>query len=88
MQGENFINNLLRLEQIKNIAVDLSVTPAQLALAWLIAQGDNIIPIPGSRKKTRIDENLAALDIQLSREVLDKLNSIAPIGAFKGATLV
>lgn len=88
MQGENFTNNLLRLEQIKNIAVDLSVTAAQLALAWLIAQGDNIIPIPGSRKKSRIDENLAALDIQLSREILDRLNSIAPIGAFKGATLV
>ena len=88
MQGENFTNNLLRLEQIKNIAVDLSDTPAQLALAWLIAQGDNIIPIPGSRKKSRIDENLAALDVQLSREILDRLNSIAPIGAFKGATLV
>lgn len=88
MQGENFTTNLQRLEQIKNIAVGLSVTPAQLALAWLIAQGDNIIPIPGSRKKSRIDENLAALDIHLSKEVLDKLDTIAPIGAFKGATLV
>lgn len=88
MQGENFTNNLQRLEHIRKISVDLSVTPAQLALAWLIAQGDNIIPIPGSRKKSRINENLAALDIQLSSEVLGKLDSIAPIGAFKGATLV
>jgi aryl-alcohol dehydrogenase-like predicted oxidoreductase len=88
MQGENFTSNLQRLEHIRNISVGLSVTPAQLALAWLIAQGDNIIPIPGSRKKSRIDENLAALDIKLSIEILNELDSIAPIGAFKGATLV
>jgi len=88
MQGENFTSNLQRLEYIINISVVLNVTPAQLALAWLIAQGDNIIPIPGSRKKSRIDENLAALDIKLSIETLNKLDSIAPIGAFKGATLV
>jgi aryl-alcohol dehydrogenase-like predicted oxidoreductase len=88
MQGENFTNNLQRLEHIKKIAVDLSVTPAQLALAWLIAQGDNIIPIPGTRKKSHIDENLAALDIQLSSDAIGELDSNAPIGAFKGATLV
>ena len=88
LQGENFSNNLQRLAEIKNIASDLSITPAQLALAWLIAQGDNIIPIPGSRKKSRIDENLAALGVRLSTEILQKLDSIAPIGAFKGATLV
>lgn len=88
MQGENFTSNLQRLEKIKEIASDLNITPAQLALAWLIAQGDNIIPIPGSRKVSRINENLAALDIQLSVETLQRLDSIAPIGAFKGATLV
>lgn len=88
MQGENFRSNLQRLEDIKTMASDLSITPAQLALAWLIAQGDNIIPIPGSRKKSRIDENMAALGIQLSTETLNKLDLIAPIGAFKGATLV
>lgn len=88
MQGENFTNNFQRLKHIRKIAVDLNVTPAQLALAWLTAQGDNIIPIPGSRKKSRIDENLSALDVQLSSDVLSELDSIAPIGAFKGATLV
>lgn len=88
MQGENFTNNLQRLDRIKKIASDLSITPAQLALAWLISQGDNIIPIPGSRKKSRIDENLTALDIQLSSEVLSELDAIAAIGAFKGETLV
>ncbi|EGA71583.1 aldo/keto reductase, putative [Vibrio sinaloensis DSM 21326] len=88
MQGDNFATNLERLEEIKKIAVEYDITPAQLALAWLVAQGDNIIPIPGSRKTSRIDENLAALQVTLSEETLAKLNEIAPIGAFKGATLV
>ncbi len=88
MQGDNLADNLQRLEGIKAIATEYDVTPAQLALAWLVAQGDNIIPIPGSRKVRRIDENLGALSIKLSQETLDRLNEIAPIGAFKGATLV
>lgn len=88
MQGENFIQNLERVEKIKLIAQEYQVTPAQLALAWLLAQGDNILPIPGSRKITRIDENLASLTVSLSQQTLAKLNEIAPIGAFKGATLV
>ncbi len=88
MQGDNFVSNLERLEKIKAIAAEYDITPAQLALAWLVAQGDNIIPIPGSRKISRIDENLGALDVTLSQETLAKLDEIAPIGAFKGATLV
>jgi len=88
LQGDNFDHNLQRLEEIKAIAASLSITPAQLALAWLLAQGDNIIPIPGSRKISRIDENLAALNVQLTPQTLQQLNSIAPIGAFNGATLV
>ncbi|CAH0529774.1 aldo/keto reductase [Vibrio hippocampi] len=77
-----------RLEEIKNIAAEYDISPAQLALAWLVAQGDNIMPIPGSRKTSRIDENIAALNVTLSPETLQKLDQIAPIGAFKGATLV
>ncbi|MFH0216850.1 aldo/keto reductase [Vibrio alginolyticus] len=88
MQGDNFTSNLARLEEIKSIAAEYDITPAQLALAWLVAQGDNIIPIPGSRKTSRIDENLGALNVTLSQETLVKLDEIAPIGAFKGATLV
>ncbi|WP_230625357.1 aldo/keto reductase [Vibrio campbellii] len=84
MQGDNFTSNLARLED----AAEYDITPAQLALAWLVAQGDNIIPIPGSRKTSRIDENLGALNVTLSQETLAKLDEIAPIGAFKGATLV
>lgn len=88
MQGENLQVNLQRIEEIKQIASDIEMSPAQLALAWLVAQGDNIIPIPGSRQKSRIDENLNALEINLSSEVLQQLDSVAPIGAFKGATMV
>ena len=88
MQGENFSSNLQRLEAIKEIAAEYEITLAQLALSWLVAQGDNIVPIPGSRKINRIDENLAALTITLSPETLTKLDQIAPVGAFKGATLV
>ncbi len=88
MQGENFSDNLSRFEGIKKIALDLAITPAQLSLAWLVAQGSNIIPIPGTRKKSRIDENLAALDIKLSEDTLRKIDEIAPVGAFKGGTLI
>lgn len=88
MQGDNFRSNLQRFEEIRAIASNLGITPAQLALSWLIAQGGNIIPIPGSRRKSRIDENLTALDVQLNTEILGQLDLIAPVGAFKGATLV
>ena len=88
MQGQNFKDNLRRVEEIKNIASDLNITPAQLALAWLLARGDHLMAIPGSRQISRIDENLAALDIALSADTLQKLDSIAPLGAFKGATLI
>ena len=88
LQGDNLQQNLQCLAGIKRLAADLQVTPAQLALAWLLAQGDNILPIPGSRQISRIDENLAAIDITLSAETLQQLQQLAPLGAFKGATMV
>ena len=88
MQGDNFTNNLKRLEAIEAIAVEYGISPAQLALAWLVAQGDNIIPIPGSRKTSRIDENLKALSVKLTPETLAQLDEIAPIGAFEGGNLL
>jgi len=88
MQGENFTSNLQRLEEIKRIATEAGTTPALLALAWLLAQGPRILPIPGSRKASRIDENLQALSVRLTPEVLAKLDAVAPIGAFQGASLV
>jgi len=88
LQGDNLTANLQRLEGIKAFAAELDITPAQLALAWLIAQGDDIMPIPGSRKVARIDENLAALDIKLDAEELARLDNLAPRGAFKGGALI
>ena len=88
LQGDNLASNEERLQEILKIAEGLNIAPAQLALAWLVAQGDNIIPIPGTRKPSRVDENLKALDVKLSSEILTKLNEIAPVGSFKGATLV
>lgn len=87
-QGDNFQSNLKIIEQLKGIATELNITPAQLALAWLVNRGENIIPIPGSRKINRVDDNLKALDITLSAEVMQHIDAIAPIGAFKGQTLV
>lgn len=88
LQGENLARNLQRMEGIKTLAADLNISPAQLALAWLLAQGGNIMPIPGSRRAARIDENLAALDIELSADTLQRLDELAPRGAFAGGTLV
>ena len=88
MQGENFTSNLRRLEEIRRIATEAGTTPALLALAWLLAQSPAILPIPGSRKASRIDENLQALSVHLSPEILAKLDAVAPVGAFQGASLV
>lgn len=88
MQGENFVSNLTRLERIKELAAGLGITPASLALAWLLARSPRILPIPGSRKASRIDENLQALSVSLSPETLAGLDEIAPVGAFQGASLV
>lgn len=88
MQGENFVSNLTRLERIKELAATLGIMPASLALAWLLARSPRIVPIPGSRKASRIDENLQALSVSLSPETLAQLDDIAPIGAFQGASLV
>lgn len=87
-QGENFQNNLKIIEELKDVANDLDISLAQLSLAWLVEKGGNIYPIPGSRKASRIADNLKALEVNLSDEIMGKIDKIAPIGAFKGATLV
>jgi aryl-alcohol dehydrogenase-like predicted oxidoreductase len=87
-QGENFQSNLEIIKSLKEIANDLGITTSQLALAWLINRGENIIPIPGSRKISRVDENLQALNIKLDDTTMKLIDKIAPIGAFKGQTLV
>ena len=83
-QGENFESNFAIVDAVKAIADTKGVTPAQLALAWVLAQGNDIVPIPGTRKVSRLEENLAALDITLSDTEITALNSAAPIGITSG----
>lgn len=83
-QGENFARNLELVEQVKAIAAEKGVTPGQLALAWLLAQGDDIVPIPGTKRRTYLEENVAAIDIQLTSEDLQRIESVAPKGSFAG----
>lgn len=86
--GENGLANRKRFAPLNDIANDLEVTTAQLALAWLLHQGDDVFAIPGTRKTDRIDENLAAAKIELSEELLTRINKLMPIGAAQGATLL
>ena len=69
-QGENFQRNLDLVERVEEIAAEKGVTPGQLALAWVLAQGDDVVPIPGTKRRTYLEENVAALEIELSDEEL------------------
>lgn len=75
-QGENLKHNVELLEKIEEIAKNKNCTPAQLALAWVLAQGDDIVPIPGTKKIKFVDENAASVNIQLSDDDLNQLNEI------------
>jgi aryl-alcohol dehydrogenase-like predicted oxidoreductase len=83
-QGENFAKNLALVEHIKTLAEERDLTPAQLALAWLLNRHDNVIPIPGTSSKQRLEENVAAVDIELSDADLERIEEIAPRGAVAG----
>lgn len=87
-QGENRKRNEDRFAPLQALARELNITAAQLALAWLLHQGEDIVPIPGTRKPARIEENIAAADVQLSREQLARIEEIAPRGAALGGTLL
>lgn len=83
-QGENFAKNLELVDRVKEIADEKGVTSSQLALAWVLAQGSDIVPIPGTKNTKYLDENIAALDIRLSAEELRRIDEAAPIGATAG----
>jgi aryl-alcohol dehydrogenase-like predicted oxidoreductase len=83
-QGENFDRNLRLVDRVRELATVRGCTPAQLALAWLLAQGDEIVPIPGTKKRSRLAENLGAVDVELTAEDLQALAELAPIGAAAG----
>lgn len=84
-QGENFARNLQLVKQVEALAAEKGCTPAQLALAWVLAQGHDIVPIPGTRRRSRLDENIGALNVSLSREELDSIERIFPPEAVAGA---
>jgi aryl-alcohol dehydrogenase-like predicted oxidoreductase len=77
-QGENFHRNLRLVKKIQEMAAEKGCTPAQLALAWVLAQGEDIVPIPGTKRITYLEENLAALNVELTREDLNRIDAIAP----------
>jgi len=78
---ENFEHNLQLAEEVKQVASDLGATPAQVALAWLLAQGDDIAPIPGTKRVARLEENAAADALTLSADQLERLSALpAPKG--------
>lgn len=83
-QGDNLVNNLQLVEQLNLLAEEKGCTAAQLSLAWLLAQGDNIIPIPGTRRSRYLHENCAAVDIQLNHDELAELDRLFPIGVAEG----
>ncbi|HYX66963.1 MAG TPA: aldo/keto reductase [Burkholderiales bacterium] len=83
-QGEALDKNVKIVKRIEEIAVEKKCTPAQLVLAWLLAQGKDIVPIPGTKRKQRVDENLAALDVKLSPQEVERISEIAPVGAGSG----
>jgi aryl-alcohol dehydrogenase-like predicted oxidoreductase len=76
--GENFQQNLRSVEEVKAIAADVGATPGQVALAWVLAQGDDIAPIPGTKRVGRVEENTAADNIELTPEQIDKLTNLTP----------
>jgi len=76
--GENFQRNLRIVDEVAAIAAEAGATPAQIALAWLLAQGDDIAPIPGTRRVARVEENTAADSIKLSSDQLGRLNNLTP----------
>src|SRR4249920_1027561 len=84
-QAEHLETNVKIVKRLEEIAAQKKCTPAQLVLAWLLAQGKDVIPIPGTKRKQRVEENLAALDIRLSSGDIEKISAIAPVGAASGS---
>jgi aryl-alcohol dehydrogenase-like predicted oxidoreductase len=82
--GENFQKNLDLVAKIEEIATEKGITPSQLALAWVLAQGDDIVPIPGTKRRSYLEENAQAADVELSAEELRRIDEAFPKGATAG----
>ena len=83
-QGENFAKNLLLVEKVQKLAAEKGVSAGQLALAWVLAQGNDIVPIPGTKQSRYVDENLAAVEVVLTPEDLRAIDAVAPVGSAAG----
>jgi len=84
-EKENFGRNLELVERIKALAARKGCSPAQLALAWVLAQGDDIVPIPGTKRRRYLEENIGALDVHLAPDELAEIDAILPAGAAAGS---
>mgnify|MGYP001610635083 FL=1 len=83
-QGENLTKNLELVRKIEAIAKEKRCTPTQLALAWLLARGQDIVPIPGTKRRERLEENVGAVDVKLSAEDVTRISAAVPVGAAAG----
>ena len=83
-QGENFEKNIQLVREVEAMAAEKGCTTAQLALAWVLAKGDDVVPIPGTKHRRYLDENIGALDVRLTAEDLQRLDEILPRGAAAG----
>jgi aryl-alcohol dehydrogenase-like predicted oxidoreductase len=84
-EGENLARNLEVVERVRTIATEKGVTPGQLALAWVQAQGDDVAPIPGTKRRTYLEENVGALDVELTADDIAELEAVASSSAVSGA---
>ncbi len=84
-QGDNFAHNLLLVDEIGGIAQEKGVTASQIALAWLLAQGEDVIPIPGTKRRDRLEENLGAIEVTLTDEDVRRIGEAAPPGYAAGS---
>ena len=83
-EQENFQRNLDLVERVREIAEQKGITSGQLALAWVLAQGEDIVPIPGTKRRSYLEENAAAVDVRLTPEDLARIDEVAPVGAGAG----
>jgi aryl-alcohol dehydrogenase-like predicted oxidoreductase len=83
-RGENFQKNLDLVREVEQIAKEKGITPAQLALAWVLARGDDVVPIPGTKRVKYLEQNVAATQVQLSPAELERLDAVFPVGAAEG----
>jgi aryl-alcohol dehydrogenase-like predicted oxidoreductase len=83
-QGENFTRNLELVRRVREIADEKGCTPGQLALAWVMAQGEDVVPIPGTKRRRYVEENVAATEVELTADDLRRLDEAAPVGAAAG----